>query len=337
VLSNERGQSTTTSYDAAGRPVTIIDANNRVKTMVWDAASNLTSCRYSDGTFVTQQFDSLNRLTAAIDWAGDTTFAYSPRSELLGKSDPGGLAQAYRYDPLSIRIGLTDPDGGLVTTTFDALNRTSSVQSQTGQIYTPQYDPDGRRTTLALGTGIIRQYGRDHLGRITTQIDYAGAAPISTMIDGYDGVGNRVSRLQDGVAISWTHDNNYRLLGQQTAGAYATMTYNAVGSTLVKWHQGQPPQTMVYDSNNAQVTSTSGDVITSFGYDNMGNQTAQNTGPVIRSSWDPENRLIGISNPDGTLSSYTYQGYDGMRRSAWEPGQALTTFVWDWTSYLGEY
>jgi hypothetical protein len=65
------------------------------------------------------------------------------------------------------------------------------------------------------------------------------------MIDGYDPVGNRVSRLQDGVPIAWNYDNDYRLLGQQTAGAYATFAFDSLYNTTLKWHQGQAPQTML--------------------------------------------------------------------------------------------
>ena len=37
----------------------------------------------------------------------------------------------------------------------------------------------------------------------------------------------------------------------------------------------------------------------------------------------------------GSLSTYSYDG-DGLRRSAHEPGGALTTFVWDGDDYLLE-
>jgi YD repeat-containing protein len=304
------------------------------QTTVWDAASNLTVRHYSDGTFVTQQFDSLNRLTTAVDWAGSTTFGYSPRSEILGKTDPGLLSQAYRYDANSNRIGLTDPDGGFITNTYDGLDRVYTSQKQTGKFYTNLYDPDSRRTTLMMGSGNVRQYGLDPRSQITTQIDYAGTTPISTLVDGYDGVGNRVSRVQDGVPISWTYDNDYRLLGQQTAGGSATFTYNSVFSALVKWHQGLAPLSMTYDSTNRLVNTLQGAALTSLGYDGAGNRTAINKGPVIRNSYDPENRPIGISYPNGTNSTYTYQGYNGLRRSPWEPGSPVTTFVWDGDDYL---
>lgn len=47
------------------------------------------------------------------------------------------------------------------------------------------------------------------------------------------------------------------------------------------------------------------------------------------------NRLTQVLNPDGSRSTYSYAG-DGLRRSAQEPGEALTTFIWDGDDYLME-
>ncbi|MCW3096934.1 MAG: hypothetical protein JWL77_2552, partial [Chthonomonadaceae bacterium] len=51
---------------------------------------------------------------------------------------------------------------------------------------------------------------------------------------------------------------------------------------------------------------------------------------------DNENRLTGIQFPNGTRSTYTYAGGDGLRRSAFEAGNVLITFIWDGNDYLME-
>jgi YD repeat-containing protein len=74
-----------------------------------------------------------------------------------------------------------------------------------------------------------------------------------------------------------------------------------------------------------------------YTYDNAGNQTVEDAGgAVTTNAYDPENRLTVVAHPDGTLSTYAYQGYDGLRRSKHEPGGALATFVWDGSVYLQE-
>ena len=55
---------------------------------------------------------------------------------------------------------------------------------------------------------------------------------------------------------------------------------------------------------------------------------------VIDQTWSEMLTLLQF--PDTTRSTYTYAG-DGLRRSAFEAGGALTTFIWDGTDYLGEY
>ena len=46
-------------------------------------------------------------------------------------------------------------------------------------------------------------------------------------------------------------------------------------------------------------------------------------------------RGTSAAQPDGSVSTYSYQG-DGLRRTAQEPGQPVRTMVWDGGDYLGE-
>lgn len=180
--------------------------------------------------------------------------------------------------------------------------------------------------------------------RLTTQIEQDAAAhPIITMIDGYDGVGNRTSRVQDGVAYTWTYDDDYRLTGQQSAGAWATFTMDANGNILSKQHQGQNPLTMTYDDADRLGPSLQGASIglNVFTFDANGNQIKKSGAALgTQPTWwfyDPENRLIGVGvgNIPSPTATYTYSG-DGLRRTAQELGGARTTFVWDGSDYLGE-
>jgi hypothetical protein len=55
-------------------------------------------------------------------------------------------------------------------------------------------------------------------------------------------------------------------------------------------------------------------------------------------AYDNENRLTSVVFPaasGGGRSTYSYER-DGSRRSAFETGEALTTFIWDGTDYLME-
>jgi len=50
-------------------------------------------------------------------------------------------------------------------------------------------------------------------------------------------------------------------------------------------------------------------------------------------SYNGQDQLTGVTAPDGTRSTYTFDG-DGMRRAAQEGNVQPTTFVWDGSDYL---
>jgi YD repeat-containing protein len=282
-IANERGFATTTSYNANGLPVTIMDADSRVMTLTYDAVNNMLTKKTSDGAILTQVYDPLNRLTTAIDHAGATTFAYSARSEMIAKTDPGLLSQAYRFDAVSNRIGLTDPDSGLYTYGFDALNRENSLVDRYGGLYTSQYDPDGRMITLLHALGNIEVSGYDPAGRLTTLIVLNDLSqPISTIVSTYDAGGRKINDLNNGVLSTYLLDNDSRLTSQQKTNQYATFTYDGMSNLLVKWHQGSAQITMTYDSASRIVGSIQGSALTTWVHNNSGflfqeNQTGGNT------------------------------------------------------------
>ncbi len=134
--------------------------------------------------------------------------------------------------------------------------------------------------------------------------------------------------------MTWIYDNKYLLTTQQATVAYATLTYDAIDNTLVKWHQGLTPLTMTYDAASRLTTSIQGIAQTTYTYNPAGSETLQNTlGALITSVYDGENRLLTESGSNG-ITMYTYQG-DGLRRSAFEAGKSLVTTVWDGGDYLG--
>lgn len=134
-----------------------------------------------------------------------------------------------------------------------------------------------------------------------------------------------------------TYDNANRLTNQHRSGEFATFTMDAIWNITVKNHQGSNPMTMTYDAGSRLVTMLQGTTMTTFTFDTNGNQTTDNVGGVTTGYvYDRENRLKKITNPDFTVSTYSYDG-DGLRRTKQEPGQAVRTMVWDRTDYLMEY
>jgi len=158
-----------------------------------------------------------------------------------------------------------------------------------------------------------------------------------TQTNSYDSVGNRLVQVVDGVATTWTYDNDYRLLGQNTANGVATFAYDSVFNTNQKWHQASNPLTMTADAASRLLTSTQSSAITSYVYDGVGNMISETTGSAITTySYDGGNRLALVSYASGGPTTMSYQGWDGLRRTLQSYTYGVTTFVWDGPDYPQE-
>ena len=86
---------------------------------------------------------------------------------------------------------------------------------------------------------------------------------------------------------------------------------------------------------NVLLTESAGGVVTTHSYDANGNRVGLNAGGALTAyTWDGENRLTRLLQPDGTVETYTYAA-DGLRRSL-ASGVGVTGFVWDEQNVLVE-
>ncbi len=80
---------------------------------------------------------------------------------------------------------------------------------------------------------------------------------------------------------------------------------------------------------------------TTYSFDNNGNKVQSylvGTGLSVN-TFDFENRMIGVATAAGAVSTYSFAGATGLRRTKQEgseAGQPVHTIVWDGSNYLGE-
>lgn len=119
------------TYDPAGRPIRIVDANQNVETFAYDEAGNLTVYQDSDGQSFDYNYDALNRLTAITSPTGARVlFDYNARDQVTAicraraenaqtyadcASDPTRITWRYTYDTLG---RLTAHQNGTIRTTY---------------------------------------------------------------------------------------------------------------------------------------------------------------------------------------------------------------------------
>lgn len=266
------------SYDDAHRLVKITDqldnrinytldaVGNRLKEEVYDPKSNLVQT-------LNQQFDSLNRLVAKIDSAGQKqAYTYDDNDNPLSVIDPLGNASSISYDALNRLIGSVDPDGNRLTTAYDANDNLVSVTDPL--THATQYSYDGLGNALAIDspdTGVSANK-HDAAGNKIETSDARG----EKVAYSYDAL-NRIKQIQYGNSqiISFTYDQGTNGIG------HLTQMNDAAGVT--RWS---------YDKQGRISSKTF---------------TSGNLTLVTRYSYDANGRLASITYPSGNVVQVTYQ------------------------------
>ncbi|MBA2673403.1 hypothetical protein [Ramlibacter sp.] len=159
--------STSYTYDAAGRVLTSTDANNRTTTNVYYAATAFTgvdpdAIGHTAGDLqtvsnaaghVTQytQYDKAGRVRQSVDARGVVTdIVYTPRGwvSTVTLTPPGasGRTTAYGYDNAGQRTSVSLPDGTSLGYGYDAAHRLTGVTDARGNAITYILDAAGNKT-----------------------------------------------------------------------------------------------------------------------------------------------------------------------------------------------
>jgi len=94
--------------------------------------------------------------------------------------------------------------------------------------------------------------------------------------------------------------------------------------------------TFTYDAASRIMSMIQGSATTNYTYNGVGNLTLEAQGAAQTGYvYDCENRLLKLTNPDGTVITNTYSG-DGLRRTTQQPSTAVSTIIWDGSDYLGQ-
>lgn len=279
----------TTTFDKAGRPLVVTDAEGRRTSYAYDGNGNRIRVVDPKGNRTRTSFDANDRVvavttgrarpstrTAAYDLpvGGDgcpssvsgatycnritdpnghtTVLFYDARDQLIQEARPGGRAVKYRYDLDGNEVARVDSAERETTFSYDAARRLTGISYSDER--TPdvayEYDQDGRRTVMRDGTGATT-YAYDPTGRLLERRDGNG----NTVAYEYDKAGNVV-------AITYPNGKTVRR-AIDGAGRVASIT---------DWLGHR----------------------TAFGYDGQGNltSTAYPNGTTVRTRYDDEGLLL---------------------------------------------
>ncbi|MBI5056236.1 MAG: choice-of-anchor D domain-containing protein [Nitrospirae bacterium] len=244
----------------------------------YDANGNMTKLIYTGNKSVSYTYDELNRLeTVKIDWLNQTaTYYYDDAGRLYFVMNFNGTVTIYGYDNANRLISLENKKSDATTLasysfTLDGNgNRTQVVQNEPlVQILSPEnasytYN-DKKNRLLAANTA---SFGYDFEGQLSTAYGSTYSFDYEHRLTGigsntqffYDGKGNRVQAVRDGVTTRYIYDASGNLLAEADgsnnitsyyiygAGLLARVTpanqvytyhFNAVGSTIAMSNSSQ--------------------------------------------------------------------------------------------------
>ncbi|MFI1950957.1 RHS repeat-associated core domain-containing protein [Streptomyces xinghaiensis] len=173
------------------------------------------------------------------DAAFDTTkYAYTPRGELAGVTDPAGNVWSYRYDQLGRQTRAADPDKGVSTSTYDDRDRLRTSTDARGTTLASVYDDLGRQTELRedSATGPLRaKWVYDTLagakGRLAESTRYVDGNAYTSRVTQYDRLYRPVKTAvvipeSEGALAGTYHTGT----AYRTSGLVGAVSYSAAGS-----------------------------------------------------------------------------------------------------------
>ena len=305
LITNALGHDTRiTAYDAAGRPITIVDPNGLSTQLSYDPRGRLISQAVSDGSTT-----------------HNTTYTYDPVGNLTDINLPDGTTIGYVYDAANRLIGLRDSLGNHIDYTLDAMgNRTSEQVVDTNGVllHTSRrvYDELGRMLQLIDAHEHIISYQYDANGNLTLKTD-ARLNYIAHFYDAFDRIKQTTDALEG--ITSYTYDSQGNLTSvTDPKGLTTTYTYDGLGNRLSLSSPDTGLTTYTYDEAGNQLSQTdSRDIKVTYTYDALNRLTSiQYPAPslAVRYGYDQGVNSIGLLTSMTDAQGTTDYGYDVFGR-----------------------
>lgn len=355
AITKPSGARTSFEYDSLNRLVKRTNPLNQFTSMTYTKRDKLASLTTAVGQVINYSYDPLDRLTRKVKPEETVNYAYDRQGNILSLQDsdsnlsyvydglnriteartaatagqPASLIK-FTYDMRDNRDTLIDPQGGTTRYTYDVAARLTSITTASSETFSFTYDSLSRRTGLTRGA-LSTSYAYDAAGRLVNLTHQGGPGPLQFSYT-YNRAGSRKSLADSAGSHVFELDSLYRLTGASHPSGQLTesFTYDPVGN-----------RTSSHLSNTYQHNAAdrlTADAVSDYIYDANGNltrKTERSTAKITNYTYDSENQLTRIDFPDGTSTSYRYDGF-GRRIEKKIGGQAVQ-YVYDGQDVLAEY
>ncbi|WP_338445673.1 RHS repeat-associated core domain-containing protein [Pelagerythrobacter marensis] len=313
------GNRTNYAYDSYDRPWRTTFPDSTYEQLTYDSRGRVTQRRNRRGQLITHGYDDAGRLTST---------SYST-------SDP---AIAYSYDGLGRETQVSRSGISTISYLYDALGRRSRA-TQDGRQLNYQYDLAGRRTRLTWPDGFYVTYDYSPAGQVTAIRENGTTALVSYTYDA-PGRMTRIDRANSRATVV-THGPLSRPSRLNHSGlVYYDFTYNPAGQVLTRtisndayvlgkaYHVNTDRD---YAVNNLNQYTTAGPAV--FAYDNSGNLISDGANSY---SYDPENRMTGVTLAGTAAAALRYDGLGRLNRTS-GGGEATGYYLYDGDALVAEY
>ncbi|QLE73616.1 type IV secretion protein Rhs [Streptomyces rectiverticillatus] len=330
-VTNPQGLTWDYTYDPAGRPAAETDFDGRTLTYAHDPAGRLVSRTNGTGETIAYEHDVLGRVVRKDAAGTETTYVHDAAGRLVEAVGPDATL-VYSRDRLG-RVKSETTNGRTLTFAYDALGRRTRRVTPGGAVSTWTYDAAGRRTSLT-ASGRVIDVEHDAAGREVARRFGEGV----TLSSAWDAVGRLVSQGLEGAgellqhrAYTYRRDGHLTGITDTTTGS-RTFDLDTAGRVTAVHAPGWTER-YVYDEAGNQTEATwpaahpgaeaqgvrtyTGTRISRAGgiryeHDEQGRvilrrKTRLSRKPdTWRYEWDAEDRLTGLTTPDGTQWRYAY-------------------------------
>ncbi|MET0028732.1 MAG: RHS repeat-associated core domain-containing protein [Candidatus Thiodiazotropha sp.] len=369
---------TTQVYDPLDRLTESTDALQGVTDYEYDAQGNLVQVTDPTGLTTTYDYDGLgNLLSQSSPDTGTTTYSYDEAGNRLSQTDARGVTVHYTYDALNRLTAIAYPDGsrnisysydqgaygiGRLTRMQDAEGATDYAYNAYGDLithtrtsldggvtqYTYSYDTQGYLASLGYPSGhrVHYSYNQGQLTGLSLETPEGATQPLVSQIQRLPFGPIRALDFGNGLSLSRTYDQDYRLIAQSLPGVLEdSYGHDPVGN-IIDWQdllQTARDQQFGYDELDRLISASGAYGDLGYAYDPIGNRLSLSEGTdtetydyvpdthrlheILGASVDTRQYDANGNTLESAQGSYTYD--DTNRMVSFTQGSTAATYAYN--------
>ncbi|CAA9517595.1 MAG: hypothetical protein AVDCRST_MAG67-3157 [uncultured Solirubrobacteraceae bacterium] len=328
------GTAANAAYDLMGRRTTIRDPVGGTSTIEYTSAGRVARVVQPSGAADLYEYDHCGRAVARTDAGGQRwEFRYDADGALVETIAPNGESERMSYDAAGRLSEWSAPGRGLTSYSYDAAGRVAAITDRATGTRRFEYDAAGQLVAAVDANGEVTRYEHDERGLLVRTTDPLGA----TITRSHDAAGRLVSETdQLGRSTTLTYDAAGQIVERvDGAGRARQWTYDESGRVRTFGAAGEEPVQIARDDLGREITiDEPGGFSNRLAWDRAGRLVERRRGDLaMRWRYDADGRRTSIGYPDGTETTYAYDG-SGLVASLHHPALGTIAFQRDATGRL---